>query len=137
MKFLIVENNIVKNIVVGSIDLADPSWVTVDYTVDIGWKYVEQFDVFMRPDWTNEKWQEYVTTNKNTINELKEYYESLIQATHHMETFDAEKQEEIRDYVSSINNKISDIEQHVSNIYNCSDVYLEPLAVRPNLESEV
>ena len=137
MKYLIIENNIVKNIVIGTIDLANPSWINVNYNVDIGWKYVEQYDVFMQPDWTNERWEEYVTTNTNTLNELKDYYESLIAATHHMETFDEEKQNEIREYLSSVNDKISDIEQHVSNIYNCSDVFAEPLEVKPNLESEV
>lgn len=137
MKFLIVEDNIVKNVVVGTIDLADPTWINLDYNVDIGWKYVEQFDVFMRPDWTNETWQEYVTAQTNILNELQEYYTSLVASTHHMETFDEEKQNEIREYLSSINDRISNIEKHVSNIYNSSDVHLEPLEVRPNLESEV
>ena len=137
MKFLIVEDNIVKNVVVGTIDLADPTWINLDYNADIGWKYVEQFDVFMRPDWTTETWQEYVTAQTNILNELQAYYTSLVASTHHMETFDEEKQNEIREYLSSINDRISNIEKHVSNIYNSSDVHLEPLEVRPNLESEV
>ena len=137
MKFLIVEDNIIKNIAVGTLDLVDPTWVKSTYDTDIGWKYVQQYDVFMKPDWTNSDWEEFVQTTTTTINELQTYYTRLVASTHHMESFDEEKQDKIKEYLSSINTKISDINQHVSNVYGCLELFGEPLEVRPNLDSEV
>jgi hypothetical protein len=137
MKFIVVENNIIENIVFGTLDQADPSWIPATYRVDIGWKWVEEYKSFVPPTWTDSDWETYKNTHIAHLNDLKNYYNQLVVANHYMQNYDEEKQEEIREFTNSINELSEKIELDISNVNLVDQFYKEPIQVRPNVDSEV
>jgi len=136
MNFLIVEDNVIKNRVVSDTKI-DPSWVEEEYPTNIGWKFVEKYNSFMPSSWSGEQWELYYNNELTKFTELKNYYQNLSQSPSHMEKFEEEKRNEINNFYQELVNLDKNINQKQGYIFSIAKLPVEPIEVRPNLDSEV
>lgn len=138
MHYLIVENNIVTNRVVGTHDTAQPDWIEEkDYDVGIGWEYLENSKVFVRPGWTDVDWQNFYQKNNEFLQDHLSFYSRLVKSEE-MKKFDENKTKQINEYLNELLDIANKMEKNVGAIYKINDLfYKDPLPTKPNLDNEV
>ena len=140
--YLVVEDGVIINRAVGTIDISFEDWIKETYPTVIGWKFNSDIDKFIPSDITTE---EFNTIKLNLLSELDEqnaFYTSLVTSTHFTNNLTEEKQKEVNSWLEKINKVKTKIENDFGYVIPyvkdmVPNIGSEPFVLRPNIENEV
>lgn len=142
--YLVVEDGIIVNITVGTIDTKFDNWIKQTYPTYIGWKYNTDIDKFIPSNLTTEEFNIIKTNLLSELHEQKTYYSSLVVSQHFASSLTEEKQKEVTSWLEKVNNLIIKIENEIGYVIPYTRSMMtkefvgsEPFSIRPNIENEV
>ena len=140
--YIVVEDGVIVNRTVGTIDTVFDNWIKETYPTAFGWKLNETVGAFIPNNMTTEEFNDIKSQIISESQEQKTYYDTLVASEHFLDKISEEKQKEVNNWLSYINKKIIRIEDdngyvipyHLNMV---SEYASEPFSIRPNIENEV
>ena len=136
-KYLILNDNVIENIIVGQIN---GSIAAPDYDVFIGYKLNDELQLFLNPTMTVEEFNSIRNSHIEKLNEIKTWYTSFLTSSH-FNGLSSDRKVEIETWTTEIFSIIpSEIEKLTNNnscVLSYKIPFLEILEARPNIEVEV
>jgi len=140
LKSLILNNNIIENIIVGSIDSPNCVPSPADYDVLVGYKFNDELQLFLSPSMTVEEFNSIRNSHIEKLNEIVTWYTSYLTSSHYG-GLAAERKDEIKSWTDE---KFSIIPIEIEKLNNKNSYVLsyvipfsEILETRPNIDFEV
>ena len=136
-KYLILNNNVIENIIVGQIPgaIAAPS-----YDVFVGYVFNDELQLFLNPTMTVEEFNSIRDNRIEQLNEIVSWY-TLFLTSSHFNGLSTERKSEIETWTtevfSIIPNEIEKLTNNNSCVLNYAIPFVEILETRPNIEVEV
>lgn len=136
-KYLILNNNVIENIIVGQI----PGAVAApNYDVFVGYVFNDELQIFLNPTMTVEEFNSIKASHIEQLNEIATWY-TLFLTSSHFNGLSTERKTEIETWTTEIFSIIpSEIEKLNNNnscVLNYAIPFTEILEARPNIEVEV
>jgi hypothetical protein len=142
--YLVIEDGVVVNRTVGTIDTSFDNWIKQTYPTPIGWKYNSVIGKYIPSDMTTEEFNSIKTNLLSELNEQKTFYVDLVASQHFTNSLTEEKQKEVTSWLEQVNNLITKIENEIGyvipytrNMMANETLGNEPFSIRPNIENEV
>lgn len=140
--YLVVENGVIVNRCVGTIDTSYDNWIKETYPTHIGWKYNNHIQKFIPSSMTTEEFNSLKTIFLDKLNEQKNFYTSYVGSVGFKTNLTEEKQTEVKLWLENLNKQITTIENDLGYLIPyeygmVSGVRGEPFSMRPNTENEV
>ena len=136
-KYLILNNNVIENIIVGQI----PGTVAApDYDVRVGYTFNDELQLFLNPTMTVEEFNSIKASHIEKLNEIQTWY-TLFLTSSHFTGLTTERKAEIQAWTteifSTIPREIEKLTNNNSCVLNYVVPFVEILETRPNIEVEV
>jgi|APGre2960657373_1045057.scaffolds.fasta_scaffold22062_3 hypothetical protein len=140
LKSLILNNNIIENIIVGSIDSPNCVPSPADYDVLVGYKFNDELQLFLSPSMTVEEFNSIRNGHIEKLNEIVTWYTSYLTSSHY-NGLAVERKDQIRTWADEIFSIVPTEIEKLNNNNSCVLSYIIPfteiLETRPNIEFEV
>jgi hypothetical protein len=138
LKSLILNDNIIENIIVGSIPNSVPS--PTEYEVFVGYKFNDELQLFLSPSMTVEEFNSTRNGHIEKLNEILSWY-TLFLTSSHYNGLATERKTEIQIWTNEIFSIIPVEIEKLTNNNSCVLSYRIPFSeifeTRPNIEVEV
>jgi hypothetical protein len=140
--YLVVEEGVIVNRCVGTIDTSFDNWIKETYPTEIGWKYNNDIQKFIPSNLTTEEFNSTKTNILSNLNELKTFYTSFVASANFTNNLNEEKQIEVQSWLEKVNKQITTIENDLGYLIPYARAMVqqvpgEPFSIRPNIENEV
>lgn len=140
--FLIVENGVVVNRVIGSTsymgDNVFPQPEGPD--VEIGSTFVESRNLYLPPNVTLEELDSKVSEDLPKLEEKQTFYKKFVESDNFKQNITEDLKKQTTDYLESINRIVDDVKKNPLWILSHQTDFIlsgEPFKIRPNLDNEV